>query len=94
MKAVLCPICNGSGEVDDSTIDGPEVTTIHMKLCHGCGGKGWVEVGEDSPLPFYWQPGPIGDQSRCPACGCDRNSPALTGCPLGSHYGSYCDVHI
>ena len=28
---------------------------------------------------------------KCPACGGDRNSPAGTGCPMGSHYGSYCE---
>ena len=25
----------------------------------------------------------------CPICGGDRNSPAPTGCPSGSHYGTY-----
>ena len=27
--------------------------------------------------------------NACPICGGDRNSPAPTGCPSGSHYGTY-----
>ena len=30
-------------------------------------------------------------EDRCPACGGDSNSPPLTGCPMGSHYGTYSD---
>ena len=50
MKPVLCPVCNGRGKVEEKT-------------CHGCGGKGWVEVAEDyycySPYcnpPYYYPP--------------------------------------
>ena len=35
--AEKCPICGGSGKLPDKV------------TCHGCGGKGWVEVGKDSP---------------------------------------------
>ena len=28
----------------------------------------------------------------CPSCGQDRKSPASTGCPAGSHYGTYCSI--
>ena len=37
MKAVLCPVCNGSGKNKDHND------------CHGCGSRGWVEVHEDGP---------------------------------------------
>lgn len=46
MQAVLCPVCNGTGKVK-------------KKTCHGCDGRGWVEVhggGGDSPFP--WKPYP------------------------------------
>ncbi len=41
-KAVLCPVCNGTGDVKDS-VDGL------ITHCHGCAGKGWVEIGDDLP---------------------------------------------
>lgn len=41
MKASLCPVCNGSGKVF-CIGPGTNPTTI----CHGCAGKGWVEVEE------------------------------------------------
>ena len=37
--AVKCPVCYGTGKVaDNSTTTGP------YRVCHGCGGKGWVIV--------------------------------------------------
>lgn len=42
MKACLCPVCNGSGKYCG-------------KLCHGCSGKGWVEVREDT-IPYSPEP--------------------------------------
>ena len=42
-EAVRCPVCDGAGEI---TKDGK------LKKCHGCDGKGWVEVGNKSaPYP-------------------------------------------
>jgi len=44
MKAVLCPVCSGSGRVYGfygSTFSWPDET------CYGCNGKGWVEVSEE-----------------------------------------------
>lgn len=29
--------------------------------------------------------------SQCPACLQDRTAPPLTGCPTGSHWGTFCD---
>lgn len=41
MRAVLCPVCKGSGKFKD-------------KECHGCNGKGWVEVRDcQSVYPYY-----------------------------------------
>ena len=34
MKAVTCPVCNGSGKYKDET-------------CHGCNGLGWVQVQDN-----------------------------------------------
>ncbi len=38
-QAVICPVCLGKGKIDEET-------------CHGCGGKGWVEVQDYQP-PYY-----------------------------------------
>ena len=49
-KVVLCPICGGKGKILD--IDNKWLPTEYdngtnaYKTCHGCGGKGWVEVRE------------------------------------------------
>ena len=91
MKASLCPVCNGDGQLKDAIFEGPETTKITMRLCHGCNGKGWVEVQEIHVPPHGETYEFIPFVDRCPACGGDRNSPALTGCPMGSHYGSYCE---
>lgn len=38
-RAELCPVCFGSGKWKSNK-------------CHGCEGKGWVEVGRDMNLPI------------------------------------------
>jgi len=45
MKAQICPICSGEGKYKN-------------KECHGCGGKGWIEVREDyyPIVPYYPRP--------------------------------------
>jgi len=45
--AELCPVCSGSGK-------------YKKKKCHGCGGKGWIEVGRDMDfsIPPYPRPWP------------------------------------
>ncbi|MBA7653143.1 hypothetical protein ES703_60986 [subsurface metagenome] len=56
---------------------------------------GLAEQFEEKPVPlepdliaFYLKKG----YDVCPACGRDKKEPALTGCPIGSHYGTYCLV--
>ena len=73
------------------------------EVCRSCNGKGWVEVAEDEPLYIFPEPKNPLDPTLikfykekgydvCPTCGNDRNSPAGTGCPMGSHYGTYCSI--
>ena len=38
--AERCPICNGSGKIKKLDVE---------ETCHGCGGKGWVEVSTSYP---------------------------------------------
>ena len=95
MKAVLCPVCNGVGKVSSGFYnrsgDCPYWTSsgVNPEVCRGCNGVGWVEIGNaDDRLKLidsinYSQP-----HNRCPDCGGDRNSLALTGCRKGSHYGT------
>ena len=44
VKAVKCPVCGGSGKVQSGIIS---VVAPMFETCHGCGGKGWVEVSEE-----------------------------------------------
>ena len=51
-QAVKCPVCEGKGVLpdgdDQSTVKNP------TKVCHGCEGRGWVEVGSNVPrFPDY-----------------------------------------
>jgi hypothetical protein len=51
--AEKCPVCLGIGKVntDDKSTAGGQMS------CHGCGGKGWIEVQDYNgfPLyPYYW----------------------------------------
>ena len=56
--AETCPVCGGSGE-KRKEIPGDCVTVS----CHGCDGKGWVEIGSDSVVvpcgPYVSQPWPV-----------------------------------
>ena len=67
-------------------------------LCPVCNGKGCVEVSEFNPCyypdyyPDYYKGSGYKFEVRCPACGQDRNASPLTGCPNGSHYGTYCEA--
>ncbi len=59
-KAVLCPVCQGSGVVAERTDLGATLI-YNTKTCHGCYGRGWVEVSEDVvrepcfPEVIYWR---------------------------------------
>lgn len=47
MHAEICPVCKGSGKYENNP-------------CHGCNGKGWVEVGgyvkPSQEKPIEWPP--------------------------------------
>lgn len=47
--AEKCPICGGSGRSETTQA---ETGTLVRKSqpCHGCGGKGWVEIGDMIPV--------------------------------------------
>jgi len=64
--AEICPICKGRGRVpeDPEWDSGPSPST---RVCHGCNGKGWVEVEGEyrrpdadkiwrRPIPGYAKP--------------------------------------
>jgi len=72
-QVVICPICHGNGKVrkiDDIMIAdaAPSIKEERRETCHGCGGKGWIEIGKDDypnypyipyyPTPYYptWLP--------------------------------------
>ena len=53
--AEKCPVCGGSGKVK-AEFNAPGGTAQEGFLdCHGCNGKGWVEVS-DSATPFPCKP--------------------------------------
>ena len=45
MKAVICPVCGGSGQLPVSVAWATDAAAP-TKTCHGCGGTGWVSVSE------------------------------------------------
>ena len=46
MQAVKCPVCEGKGVVYGIAETGAMPTTT----CHGCDGRGWVEVGDSDAV--------------------------------------------
>ena len=49
MSAERCPVCNGSGKVHGLA----PIGTMPTEVCHGCGGRGWVETHKPEPFVFY-----------------------------------------
>jgi len=50
MKAEICPVCHGTGKYTPA--HDPMMTAVpESRTCHGCGGKGWVELREDMATP-------------------------------------------
>lgn len=62
MKAVVCPVCNGVGQVSGGFYTGggdlPYYTTadIYYEMCRSCKGAGYLWTKED----------------KCPVCGQDK----------------------
>lgn len=55
MKAEKCPVCNGTGKYVPP--QDPYCTAVVIEQpCHGCNGKGWVEVNESTIYPTYYPP--------------------------------------
>ena len=59
MHAEKCPICDGKGKIKKDDFK----PLIDSETCHGCGGKGWIEVQDDTktiyiPYPPYPEPYP------------------------------------
>ena len=48
--AECCPVCNGSGQVRDNL---DSTCAAPTKMCHGCGGLGWVVVQDAQSIPSY-----------------------------------------
>jgi hypothetical protein len=54
-KAELCPVCNGQGKINP--MNETVTTTVgHPVTCHGCDGKGWIEVGGMIDFPIAPSP--------------------------------------
>lgn len=51
MSAELCPVCKGIGKLYDPICDA--AVTAATKICHGCGGMGWVGARGPEPFVFY-----------------------------------------
>ena len=62
-KAVKCPVCEGAGQVDTEKVPLVEPVPHRFNPCHGCGGKGWVEVADNEspygPYPICPYPYPV-----------------------------------
>lgn len=50
--AEKCPICEGSGKT------GKPIPPELQQRCHGCYGKGWIEVKDHHTIkPYFQTPG-------------------------------------
>ena len=46
-----CPLCDGNGTLPN---DGRTTSAVEP-TCHGCYGRGWIEVMDDTPSPVPLQ---------------------------------------
>jgi len=46
MKAVICPVCNGTGKYTRFPDPSGTNAAEYEQICHGCGGKGYVVIPE------------------------------------------------
>ena len=53
--AELCPVCKGVGKVA-SVPDRETTAACTAEICHGCNGKGWVEVSDKAGSPVIQAP--------------------------------------
>ena len=67
--AEKCPICHGTGKDNNLNTWGD----IPAKSCHGCGGKGWVEVRDDYGFYYY------------PSCTCHLKGKSTADIPCPIH---------
>ena len=57
MKAVVCPVCEGKGMVYvGSFAPGSTVTQPPYQTCHGCDGKGYIIIPEETPDTYCIRP--------------------------------------
>jgi len=75
--AEICPICKGRGRVpeDPEWDSGPFPGT---RVCHGCDGKGWVEVEGECGQPI--RPWPIWTATDAESFDDDASSSTLHTC--------------
>ena len=53
--AEKCPVCNGLGQLNKASL--ADTVAERWERCHGCSGKGWVEVQDvqqHTPPQYIW----------------------------------------
>lgn len=57
MHSEICPICKGKGLIPENyPVPMFSDPSEKLKVCHGCGGLGWVEVNDSYWIWPYTQP--------------------------------------
>jgi len=57
--AVLCPVCQGKGTICNHDANMPLFLHPTCPTCHGCGGRGWVEVHNGIPDNYVYPNGTL-----------------------------------
>ena len=53
--AEICPVCKGKGRIPENyPVPYCDTPSKKLKVCHGCGGNGWIEVSD--PQQYYIDP--------------------------------------